>query len=136
MGNVETLIADVQSSSNKEGRRHSFESQLDTDVSLVYRPWLSWRLNRELLKGAAAFEIVSDLQLLSALSLQRLVNLHLFTSVTSLPESLRSVYKSIMADPSYRAAQPGEFFCPAGGTWYVTKHQPRANTILRDIQTV
>ncbi|KAJ4991379.1 hypothetical protein SVAN01_03026 [Stagonosporopsis vannaccii] len=27
-----------------------------------------------------------------------------------------------MADPSYRAAQPGEFFCPAGGKWYVTKH--------------
>ncbi|KAF1361712.1 hypothetical protein EJ07DRAFT_153929 [Lizonia empirigonia] len=25
-----------------------------------------------------------------------------------------------MADPSYRAAQPGEFFCPAGGKWYVT----------------
>ncbi|KAH6643814.1 hypothetical protein C7974DRAFT_7055 [Boeremia exigua] len=24
-----------------------------------------------------------------------------------------------MADPSYRAAQPGEFFCPAGGTWYM-----------------
>lgn len=26
-----------------------------------------------------------------------------------------------MADPTYRAAQPGEFFCPAGGKWYVAK---------------
>ncbi|KAF3050988.1 hypothetical protein E8E11_011013 [Didymella keratinophila] len=24
-----------------------------------------------------------------------------------------------MADPTYRAAQPGEFFCPAGGKWYM-----------------
>ncbi|KAJ8115772.1 hypothetical protein OPT61_g2665 [Boeremia exigua] len=23
-----------------------------------------------------------------------------------------------MADPTYRAAQPGEFFCPIGGRWY------------------
>ncbi|KAF2631682.1 hypothetical protein BU25DRAFT_479271 [Macroventuria anomochaeta] len=26
-----------------------------------------------------------------------------------------------MADPTYRAAQPGEFFCPAGGKWYVER---------------
>lgn len=27
-----------------------------------------------------------------------------------------------MANPTYRAAQPGEFFCPTGRTWYVTMH--------------
>lgn len=28
-----------------------------------------------------------------------------------------------MADPTYIAAEPGEFFCPAGGIWYVTDHK-------------
>ena len=25
-----------------------------------------------------------------------------------------------MADPNYTPAKPGDFFCPLGGTWYVT----------------
>jgi hypothetical protein len=23
----------------------------------------------------------------------------------------------VMADPTYTAAKPGDFFCPSGGTW-------------------
>lgn len=30
-----------------------------------------------------------------------------------------------MADPSYTAAKPGQFFYPRGGTWYVKIPRPR-----------
>lgn len=32
-----------------------------------------------------------------------------------------------MADPTYRAAQPGEFFCPSEGKWYVIALRFRHN---------